>query len=105
MSANAAERGDLRYQHRALIVAACIDARSEKPADLAGLSSLIEGFLPVAGPDGWRDLGDLAAATGSTEIWHQAETLAAALVKQADGREDSTTVAAAVRRQLDAFKP
>jgi tetratricopeptide (TPR) repeat protein len=105
VAAAAAERGDQRYQHRARILAATVDARAGKRIDPAKLSKVVDGFLPLAGPDGWRDLGELASAADSIEVWQQAETLAADLVKQADGRQDETAISAAVRQQLDAFRP
>lgn len=105
IASTAAERGDRRYHYRALVVAATVDARAGVQTDPAQLRELVTDFEPLAGPDGWRDLGELAATTGSLDIWQRAEAQAAELVKQAQEREESTTVAAAVRRQLDALKP
>ncbi len=103
----AAERGDRRYQHRALVLASAIDARSGIDIDAAWLIRLVEGFVPLSGPDGWRDLAELAAATGSVEIWRHAEKRAATVVAEAATRPDfdSTATGAAVRLQLDAMRP
>jgi hypothetical protein len=67
----------------------------------------VEAFIPVAGPDGWRELGELAAATGIDDIWRRAESHAAGIVAEAATRPgvDSERVARAVRRQLDGLRP
>jgi DNA-binding SARP family transcriptional activator len=103
----AAERGDRRYEHRGLVVAATIEARSGMPVDPEVLAQLVERFVPLCGPDGWRDLGELSAVTGSVEVWRQAEKQAAAIVTDAADRSDldAAKVGHAVRRQLDALKP
>jgi hypothetical protein len=68
---------------------------------------LVEEFLPLCGPDGWRDLADLASVTGSPEIWRQAEKQAATIVAEAFTRSDFDRgrVADAIRGQLDRLKP
>ncbi|MDQ1709867.1 MAG: hypothetical protein QOG49_1252 [Frankiaceae bacterium] len=107
LAAAAAQRGDQRYERRALIVAATIDAWAGRSQDAEVLGHLAKAFLPVCGPDGWRDLGELAAATGSTRIWRLAEDQAALIVGAASGRDgiDGDRVARAVRHQLDGLKP
>jgi hypothetical protein len=103
----AESRGDLRYGYRGLLVAATIEARSGAHGDLETIGQLVERFVPLCGPDGWRDLAELAAATGSIEIWRRAERQASAIVAEAGTRPriDGDQVAAAVRRQLDRLKP
>jgi hypothetical protein len=107
VAADAAARGDHRYELRALLTAVTIDAQRRLPTEPAELAALIERFLPICGPDGWRDLGQLAKATGSAEAWRQAEHRAAAIVIAASKRLDldAERVTRAVRRQLDGFQP
>jgi hypothetical protein len=107
VAAGAGERGDRRYQHRGLLVAAVIDARAGLAVDLEAIGQLVDRFLPLCGPDGWRDLVELAATTRSAEIWRQAEKQAAAIVADAANRADlaNTKAAVAVRYQLDRLKP
>jgi hypothetical protein len=107
VAADAATRGDHRYELRALLTAVTIDAQRGLPAEPEELAALVEHFLPICGPDGWRDLGQLAQATGSGEAWRQAEHRAAAIVTAASKRPgvDAERVARAVRRQLDGFEP
>ncbi|MBV9660894.1 MAG: AAA family ATPase [Acidimicrobiales bacterium] len=107
VAAGAEERGDLRYHYRGLVVAATIDARSGETVDLETLGQLVERFVPLCGPDGWRDLAELAAATGCFEIWQQAENQASIILAAAAARPDvdGHRVADAVRRQLDRLKP
>jgi tetratricopeptide (TPR) repeat protein len=107
LAAAAGERGDLRYQHRGLLVATLIDARSGIRVDAEEARVMVDAYLPLSGPDGWRDLAELASATGSVEIWRQAEEQAARIVGEAATRSgiDATLVADAVRRQLDRLKP
>lgn len=71
------------------------------------LGQLVGCFVPLSGPDGWRDLAELAAVTGSMEVWREAEEQAATIVAEATTRPDldKTKVAGAVRRQLDHLKP
>lgn len=110
VAAAATERGDQRYERRAQIIAATMQASAGRPSGAATSGQLAKEFVPVCGPDGWRDLAELAAATGSTQIWQLAETQAASVVDAAtrsDGRHDfdADRVAAAVRGQLDRLKP
>lgn len=107
VAAAAAERGDGRYERRALLTAATIDARAGEPVDPRGLATLIEGFVPVSGVDGWRDLAELAKATGDDKIWRRAEERAALVVAQASRRDgiDGERSARSVRRQLDRLRP
>ncbi len=107
LAAEASERGDRRYQHRALIVAQAIEARVGRPANPEKIGTLIREFLPLAGPDGWRDLAELASAAGSEGIWRQAEAQAAAIVEQAPAYPgvDGAQVAKAVRSELDRLRP
>jgi hypothetical protein len=102
-----AERGDRRYEFRALLVAATADARAQVPVDLSGIGAVIDRFVPLCGPDGWRDLGELALALRSDDVWRWAETQAGALVAEASRRPDvdAHDVARAVRKQIDRFKP
>jgi tetratricopeptide (TPR) repeat protein len=106
VAAAAAERGDRRYGCRALLVAAAIEARSGCRPDLQALGAVVERFVPLCGADGWRDLAELAAATGSEEIWRHAEKLAAHIVAETSARAgfDADGAARAVRGQLDRFK-
>jgi tetratricopeptide (TPR) repeat protein len=101
----AGERGDLRYQRRGLVVAVAIQARGGRQPDSAELAGLVADFAPLSGPDGWRDLAELAAATRSAHVWQQAEDLASTVVADAARRGDSQAVATALRRQLDALRP
>lgn len=107
VGAEAAQRGDRRYEFRAQLTAATIDARAGRPADLESLRPVVEGFMPVSGADGWRDLAELAKATGSDEIWRLAEESAGRIVAQASGRRgiEADRVARSVRQQLDRLKP
>ena len=107
VAAGAAERGDPRYRYRGLLVAAISEARAGLPVDPEALGQLVERFLPLSGPDGWRDLAELAAATRSVEIWRLADQRAAAIVAAAAGRAElaDARAAEAVRRQLDSFEP
>jgi hypothetical protein len=107
VAAGAGELGDPRYQHRGLLVAAVIEARAGQAVDLEAIGQLMDRFLPLCGPDGWRDLAELAAATRSAEIWRLADKQAAAIVAEAANRADlaDTKAADAVRRQLDRLKP
>ncbi len=103
----AAERGDRRYECRARLVAATIEARSGRPPGLEAAGRLVEELLPLAGPDGWRDLGELAVMLRSEEIWRQAEKLAGTIVADASTRAglDAEAVARAVRLQMDRLRP
>ena len=107
VAAGAAERGNRRYQHRALLTAATIGARAGQRADLEDLSALVDRFVPISGPDGWRDLGELAMATRVDGIWRQAEVEASRVVAQVSGRPtiDAERAATSVRRQLDRLRP
>jgi DNA-binding SARP family transcriptional activator/tetratricopeptide (TPR) repeat protein len=98
-----AARGNVRYECRAGLIAATAQARAGRAIDQAAVGTLIERFVPVAGPDGWRDLAELATAARSERWWHQAEDLAARVVAQTRRRPDidADRVAAAVRAQLD----
>jgi tetratricopeptide (TPR) repeat protein len=106
VSAAAAERGDRRYEHRALLTAQTIDARAGRRTDPETLGTLVERFLPLSGPDGWRDVGELAQAARSQQIWRCAEGQAALIVARASQRLGAgDRVSTAVRRQLDQLKP
>jgi hypothetical protein len=107
VAAAAAERGDGRYERRALLTAATINARAGKPAEPEPLAALINSFVPVSGIDGWRDLAELAEATGDDKIWRRAEERAALIVAEASRREgsDGERSAGSVRRQLDRLRP
>jgi tetratricopeptide (TPR) repeat protein len=107
VAASAAQRGDRRYERRALLTAATIDARAGQLADPEALATLVERFMPFSGPDGWRDLAELANAAGSQEIWRLAEKRAALVVAEASQRSgiDAERAARAVRNELDALKP
>ena len=107
VAATAAERGDRRYEHRALLTAAAIDARAGKHADPEGLAVLIGRFLPFSGADGWRDLAELAKAAGSEQISRLAEQRAALILAEASTRPgiDGERAARSVRQQLDRLKP
>jgi DNA-binding SARP family transcriptional activator/tetratricopeptide (TPR) repeat protein len=107
VSTAAAERGDRRYAHRARLTAETIAARAGHPAEPDALGPLLDGFLPLAGPDGWRDLGELAKATGSEQIWRHAETHAARIVTQAAQRPGlpADRVSRTIRTELDRLKP
>ncbi|HUI02835.1 MAG TPA: AAA family ATPase [Acidimicrobiales bacterium] len=107
ISAEEAARGHRRYALRAELVAAAIDGRAGRAAESEALGQLVERFLPLSGPDGWRDLADLAAAARSDALWAYAEKHAAAVVAEATSRPgfDGSRVAGAVRAQLDALRP
>nr|WP_281371437.1 AAA family ATPase [Petropleomorpha daqingensis] len=100
LAVDAAARGDPRYAGRAAVLAATAAGR---PHD--GLPALVDGFLPLAGPDGWRDLGELAAATGSDAVWRLAEQRAQQVVTAARPRPDGDAIARSVREQLDRWRP
>ena len=106
VAAAEAERGNVRYEYRAGLIAATAQARAGDAIDRDAVGTLIEGFVPVCGPDGWRDLAELAAAARSDVWWHQAEELAARVVAQAGGCPDidADRVAAAVRGQFDRWQ-
>jgi hypothetical protein len=106
VSAAAGDRGDRRYQHRGALVASAAEARAGRALDPEALFGLVAGYLPLAGPDGWRDLAELAVATGFDEVWLEAEKMAAALVGQASTSAglDGARVPEAVRAQLDAYR-
>jgi DNA-binding SARP family transcriptional activator/tetratricopeptide (TPR) repeat protein len=107
VAAAAAARGDRRYKHRAILTAATIDARAGRRTDPEALGAHIEAFRPVCGPDGWRELAELAKATGSDEVWRQAQNQAATIVAEASKRVgfDADRVTRAVRNQLDQLHP
>lgn len=107
VAAAAAERGDRRYHSRALLVAGAIQARSGRPVDQEEVGALVERFLPLSGPDGWRDLAELAAAVGSEKVWRLAEEQAAVMVAEVSARPgfDADRVSRAIRNQVDRLKP
>jgi hypothetical protein len=77
VAVDSSERGDRRYEQRALLTALAIDAAAGRAPDSETLGTLVERFVPICGPDGWRDLGEVARATGSDEAWRVAEKYAA----------------------------
>lgn len=103
----AVKRGDRRYHARALLVAAGIQARAGQPVDQEQLGELVERFLPLCGPDGWRDLAELAAAVGSEGVWRLAEKQAAAVVAEVSAQPgiDADRANRAIRHQVDRLKP
>ena len=103
----AAQRGDRRYELRGKLISATIRARAGCLPGPALLDAVVVPFVPVCGPDGWRDLAELASATGSDAVWHQAESQAAVLVGAAGGRAGviGDRVVRAVRDQLDRYRP
>jgi DNA-binding SARP family transcriptional activator/tetratricopeptide (TPR) repeat protein len=101
VAAAAAARGDRRYAHRGLLVTAAADARRGVAPDLGSLGAVIERFVPISGPDGWRDLAELARATGSPVVWRRAEELASTLVRSAGGGSD---IERAVGQQLERYR-
>ena len=107
VAAAAAERGDRRYHVRALLVAAAIQARSGRPVDQEEVGPLVEHFLPLSGPDGWRDLAEVAAALGSEKVWHLAEKQAASIVAEVSARPgfDADWVSRSIRHQIDRLRP
>ncbi len=107
VAVDSSERGDRRYEQRALLAAVAIEAAAGRPSDPEILGSLVDRFVPICGPDGWRDLGDVALATGSYEAWLVAEKCAASIVTAASHRPgiDPARVAREVRRQLDRLRP
>jgi tetratricopeptide (TPR) repeat protein len=107
VAADSSERGDRRYEQRALLTATALDAVAGRTSDLEMLGSLVERFVPICGPDGWRDLGEVAQATGSHKAWRVAEECAASIVTAAGKRPgiDSARVAREVSRQLDRLRP
>ncbi len=105
VAAAAGARGDLRYQRRGLVVATAIEARAGRTPDPVELVRLVEDFVPLSGPDGWRDLAELAAATGSAPAWRRAEELAATVVAATAQRAYARAISDAVRHQLDRLRP
>jgi tetratricopeptide (TPR) repeat protein len=107
VAADSSERGDRRYEQRALLTATAFDGVAGRTSDLEMLGNLVERFVPICGPDGWRDLGEVARATGSDEAWRVAEKCAASIVTAAGKRPgiDPARVAREVRRQLDRLRP
>jgi len=102
----AAARGDRRYHCRAQLVATGAEARSGREPDWAELETVIERFAPISGPDGWRDIAELARATGSEALWRRAENEAAAIVRAAARRPgiDAGAVERSLRHQLDGYR-
>lgn len=100
---SARRRGDIRYLGRSRVWAAIADARAGRLIDADALGRGVAEFLPVAGPDGWRDLAQLARATASDRWRGQAEALAARVAKAAADRSDvdGHRVAFTLRRELD----
>jgi len=82
-------------------------ARAGKPSDPVELEGLVERAASLGGPDAWRWLGELAKATGSSDLWRHAEARAAAVVAAAASRPgiDGQAVAAALRGAMDRCKP
>jgi hypothetical protein len=107
IAAEAEGRGDRRYARRALVMAAAADARAGANADLDALVRLTEEFLPLSGPDGWRDVAELASAAGSDELWGYAEKQASAIAAEASTRPgfDGSAAAKAMRTQLERLRP
>jgi DNA-binding SARP family transcriptional activator len=107
IGAREAARGERRYALRAQLVAATIEGRAGTSPDLDALGRLAEQFVPFGGPDGWRDLADLALAVGSDALWAYAEKHAAVIVAEASRRPgfEGDEVADAVRAQLEALRP
>lgn len=107
VAATAIERGNPRYECRAGLIAATAEARAGREVDAAGVEALIDRFIPLCGPDGWRDLAELSSAARCERWWHRSEHLAGGVVADAAPRldVDGFEVAAAVRRQLDHWRP
>jgi tetratricopeptide (TPR) repeat protein len=107
VAVNAAARGNVRYECRAGLIAATAQARAGGGLDPPAIEALIDRFVPVAGPDGWRDLAELAGAARSEVWWHRAEELAARVIAQAGRRPDldADRIARALRAQLDRWRP
>lgn len=111
VEAAACECGDRRYQLRARLAIAAADGRAGRRVDPAAIGPLVEQFVPLSGPDGWRDIGELAHVLGDDQVWRIAETHAAGIVAEAAGRSatdssiDGDHVAKAVRVQIDQLKP
>lgn len=107
VASEADERGDRRYYARALLIAAAIEGRSGRATDFAAVGQQVEQFVPVCGPDGWRDLAELAVAVGSDQIWNRAEMQAAAILAGTSARPgfDADRAAYTVRAQLDRLEP
>jgi DNA-binding SARP family transcriptional activator len=106
VAAEAGARGDLRYAARAGLVVATAHVGAGAPPAHRDLARLLRRYQPLSGPDGWRELGELAAALGSTILFARAERIAAGLVAAADGWTDAPDGAArAVRAQLERWRP
>jgi hypothetical protein len=71
------------------------------------VETAVQRFLPIAGPDGWRDLAELAAATRSERWLGEAERLAAAVVEGAGRRPDidAARVTRSLRTELYRRRP
>lgn len=106
VAAAARDRPNRRYELRARLLGATADARAGRQVDVDALSAVVEEFAPLAGPDGWRDVGLLASAARCDPWFAAAERLAARVVEGARRRVDvdTDTVAAALRRELDALR-
>jgi tetratricopeptide (TPR) repeat protein len=107
VAAAAAGRGDRRYEQRAWLTAATIEARAGHPAHPDILTGLIHPFVQLGGPDGWREVGELAKALGSDEVWRHARAQAGTIVAEASRRAGfgSERVTRAVGYQLDQLRP
>jgi DNA-binding SARP family transcriptional activator len=100
-------RGDPRYAGRAEVLAATAAARGGSAPPDGDLMALAARFLPLAGPDGWRELAELAGAAGCTPLFRCAEEHAAVVVTAARGwaDDDARAVPGAVRDQLERWRP
>lgn len=56
VAATAVGRGNPRHECRAGLIAATADARAGREIDGASVEALIARFIPLSGPEGWRDL-------------------------------------------------
>lgn len=96
VGADAAARGDLRYERRAAALRGIAEGRLGRSVTAV---TLARDLLPLAGIDGWRDLGELADATRSHEVQALAEALAGDVAASA-GAAGETQAAATIGRQL-----
>jgi DNA-binding SARP family transcriptional activator/tetratricopeptide (TPR) repeat protein len=107
LAGEAARRGDRRYAARAGLFACAFEARGGRAPSSEDLAVAVAAFVPLAGPDGWRDLAYAATATGSHPARTVAEQIAYGVVRQV--RElsrpvpglDPEAVARDVRDQLE----
>ncbi len=84
----ASELHQPRYLTRAALLRDVARARRGVPVAAADLDRAVDDARRHGGPEVWRDLAQLAAATRSDAIWRTAEDAAASLLGQLGVRRD-----------------